>query len=220
MKKFLTVFVCLLLFTNSFSTSVFSKLKLLNFKENNEKLSSTITSLIEKSNSDSQRRAKDVPSPLAFSQNCANLKYVTGSYNVPKQMWYFKKALNGNIVQSMNVETTWANASSFRFTLGYELMELNIEIPFSFYYYATSTMQGMDFQLYLDDILIDEFSEKFDNSGIHLRYQSGLLRGTVYRVCPGAHTIFIKTRRIGDASSGIHPGIGVKNYITMVGYVS
>lgn len=218
MKNSLALFVCLILFTSTFSTSVFTKIKLMNFKESNQKLSSTITSLLEKNSLLLENKIKELPSPESFNQNCGNLKYANGSYNVPKQMWYYKKKLYWG---AKDVGTTsFIDGVIFPFTLGYELMELNIDFQYSYYYYQDSGINGMEFQLYLDDILIDEFSDKLETGNLSYKYQTSTLRGSVYRVCPGAHNLYLKFRRTGGAYSVIHQGVGATNFVTMIGYVS
>lgn len=219
MKNCLSIFICLLLFTNTISTSVFSHLNLLNFKENNQKLSSTINSLITKNNLLTQKR--DLPTPESFNQNCANMKYVNGSYPVPKQMWYFKKKQVFGSGNDIPVNTKiYTNVLNFPFTLGYELMELNIEFQFSYFYEQDSSMTGVEFQLFFDDILIDEYSDKLESNNLGRKNTSITLKGAVYRVCPGAHILYLKSRRAGNSAASINQGVNTTNYVTMIGYVS
>ena len=215
MTNCLAIFCCLLLINMTFSEITVSKFY--KFKEQSNKLSNTITSLTQKSLK-TEVESNVVPTYDNFNNNCETLLYAYSSYDNPTRMWYYKKKMSFSYHTHSR---TYVEAAKREFVVAYELMELNIDFSFVYFYYqsgSASVFTQASYALYFDDILIEEFLNGNDCHNCQHKYESITLSGSVYRVCPGKHTVSIRMLNIRDvctyADSNTDP-----SYITLTGWI-
>lgn len=225
MKNFqLTMFIAILLFSFSNSTSVFdhliNKSSTSPSKEIQDK--TTLAKRTNSSTTTSNLSKTKTSSPSIVSlDNSIKGTTVFGEYEFPDKLWYYKKFFSR--------KESWAQDTAFEYSKYYsqlvkipqEMKELTVYSQFCVYLYHNGSGSGSRYAevaLFIDDTLIDEIVYDFETCTTCNMFRTPQLEGSVFNAIAGTHEFSIRFKTNDKTLiRGYNMG---SPYYSMVGYMN